>query len=112
MTTKAKTAGDKLNEALKKADDAVKELKSMGENAKTALSEDYTALKDTIADTNVAHRLVEAKEKVVSVTGAGVEKVKVGASKVDENVREKPYYYIAGAAVIGLLLGVIISRKN
>ena len=111
MSSKAKTAGDKLNDALKKADDAVKELKSMGENAKTAITEDFTALKDAFGDTNVAHRLAEAKEKVVSATGASVEKVKEAGVKVDENVHDKPYYYIGGAAVIGFLLGVLVARK-
>ena len=112
MTTQAKTAGDKLNAALKKADDAVKELKSMGENAKVAISEDISSLKDVIVDTNVAHKLMEAKDKVISATGAGVEKVKEVGAKMDDNVHARPYHYIAGAAVAGLVLGILIGRKN
>ena len=112
MTTQAKTAGDKLNAALKKADDAVKELKAMGANAKVAISEDISSLKSVIADTNVAHRLIDAKEKVVSATGVGVEKVKECGAKMDENVHAKPYHYIAGAAVTGFVLGILIGRKN
>jgi len=37
-------------------------------------------------------------------------------SKVDESVREKPYRYIAGAAVVGVLAGLVagllIARKR
>ena len=36
--------------------------------------------------------------------------------KVDQNVREKPYHYIAGAAVVGVLAGLVagllIARKR
>ncbi|MCK5845475.1 MAG: DUF883 family protein [Victivallales bacterium] len=109
---KTKTVGSKLDEALRKADDAVKELKDMGENAKVALSDDFSALRDAIIDTNVAHRIGEAKDKIVEATGNSVEKVKEAGVKVDENIHEQPYYYVAGAAVIGLLLGVLIARKG
>lgn len=110
-TTKTKSAGTKLDDALRKADDAVKELKDMGENAKVALSDDFSALRDAIIDTNVAHRIGEAKDKIVEATGNSVEKVKDASLKVDENIHEQPYYYVAGAAVIGLLLGVLIARR-
>jgi len=112
MGAKAKTAGDKLNDALKKADDAVKELKAMGESTRIALSEDFATLKEAIVETNVAKKFVEAKEKIVDVTGAGVEKVKECGVKVDENVRSNPYHYIGGALVVGFLLGLLIGRKN
>lgn len=36
--------------------------------------------------------------------------------KVDQSVREKPYHYIAGAAVVGILAGLVagllIARKR
>ena len=112
MTAKAQTAGAKLDDALKKADDAVKELKSMGENAKVAITEDYSSLKEALADTNVAHKLVEAKDRMVQVTNASVDKVKECGARMDENVHAKPYHYIAGAAVAGLVLGILIGRKG
>jgi len=112
MTAKVQTAGAKLDEALKKADDAVKELKSMGASAKDALSEDYSALKEALAETNVAQKIVEAKDKVLQVTNASVDKVKECGARMDENVHAKPYHYIAGAAVAGLILGILIGRKS
>ena len=112
MTTNAKTAGDKLNSALKKADDAVKELKAMGGNAKVAISEDITALKDVIVETNVAHKFIDAKNKVVSATEVSIDKVKEYGARMDDNVHARPYHYIAGAAVAGLVLGILIGRKN
>jgi len=95
----------KLNEALEKANEAVKEMKKMGVSTKDAISEDFQALKDVFSDSNVAGKLREAKEYSVS-------KVKDASAIVDQNVKEKPYYYIGGAAVIGLLIGLLISRKS
>ena len=101
----AKTAGDKLNAALKSANDAVGELKKMGKNTKIALTEDFKCLKDALGETNVAHRIIDAKDFSVG-------KVKEAGAVMDESVHDKPYHYIAGAALVGLLLGVIIGRKS
>jgi ElaB/YqjD/DUF883 family membrane-anchored ribosome-binding protein len=101
----SKTAGEKLNSALKSANDAVKEMKKMGENTKIALTEDFKALGDALSETNVVHRIVDAKDY-------SVDKVKECGAMMDENVHQKPYHYVAGAAVVGLLLGVLIGRKN
>ena len=100
-----KTAGDKLNSALQSANDAVQEMKKMGKNTKIALTEDFKALGEAIGQTNVAHRVVDARDY-------SVDKVKEAGAYMDENVHEKPYHYIAGAAIVGLLLGVLIGRKN
>lgn len=103
--TSSKTAGDKLNSALKSANDAVQEMKKMGESTKIALTEDFKALGEAIAETNVVHRIVDARDYSVG-------KVKEAGAYMDENVHQKPYHYIAGAAVVGLLLGVLIGRKS
>ena len=95
----------KVKDGLEKANNAIKELKKTGQDTKVALSEDFQALKEVFAETNVANKLRDAKE--YSVT-----KVKDAGTYVDQNVREKPYYYIGGAALIGLLFGLLISRKN
>ena len=100
-----KTAGDKLNSALKSANDAVQEMKKMGENTKIALTEDFKALGEAIGQTNVANRIIDAKDYSVG-------KAKECGAMMDENIHQKPYHYVAGAAVVGLLLGVLIGRKN
>ncbi len=100
-----KTAGDKLDTALKTANEAVKELKRMGEDTKIALTEDLKALKEALGETNVAHRIVDAKDYSVA-------KVKEAGELMDESIRQKPYHYIGGAALLGLLLGVLIGRKS
>lgn len=54
---------------------------------------------------NVAQKFTDAKEY-------SVDKAKELGGKVDENVRERPYHYVLGAAVIGLLAGILIGRKS
>lgn len=105
MPSKSTIAGDKLNAALKTANDAVQEMKKMGENTKIALTEDFKALADAVADTNVAHRIIDAKDYSVG-------KVKEAGAYMDESVHQRPYHFIAGAAIVGLLLGVLIGRKS
>lgn len=101
MKAEVKTTGDKLNEALKKADDAAKDLKKTGENVKSAITSDITALKGAFEKTNAAETLKTAKEKA-----------KEFGERMDENVNARPYHYIAGAAVAGLVLGLLIGRKK
>ena len=104
MTEKA-ALNQKVKNALETANSAIKEMKKKGQDTKIALSEDLQALKEVFAESHVASKLRDAKE--YSVT-----KVKDAGTYVDQNVREKPYYYIGGAALIGLLFGLLISRKN
>ena len=98
MTTKS---GEKLNDALTMANEAVKE---MGGNVKGVITEDYNELKDALGRTKIGRRLVESKDN-------GLEKMKEFGASVDDSVHAKPYHYIAGAAVTGLLLGVLLGRK-
>ncbi len=104
MTKSATTLeelNEKLNKTLKQANDTIKEL---GGDAKIALTEDYTVLKDAIGTTKTAQKFIELKD-------TGIQKAKDVGTQVDDNVKEKPYHYIGGAAVIGLLVGILIGRK-
>lgn len=58
------------------------------------------------------NRISEAKEKIVAAADAGVDKIKDLGSNLDANVQSKPYHFIACAAIIGLVLGILISRDN
>jgi len=42
----------------------------------------------------------------------GVAKVKETAQTVNNHVHEKPWYYLAGAAIGGLLIGLICGRRS
>lgn len=86
-----------------------------------------------MADKNVTIETTDDSGDVVHETTAGlrarIEHLKTAlaesrvaqtckqvGNKVDESVREKPYHYIAGAAVVGVLAGLVagllIARKR
>ena len=56
--------------------------------------------------------LAKIKNQALSISSGGVEKIKGLGAAMDKNVQIKPYHYIAGAAILGLALGVLISRKK
>jgi ElaB/YqjD/DUF883 family membrane-anchored ribosome-binding protein len=52
-----------------------------------------------------------ALEKAHEVQAVAIEKGKVAAQTTDEFVRENPWKAVAVSAGVGLLLGMLISRK-
>jgi ElaB/YqjD/DUF883 family membrane-anchored ribosome-binding protein len=65
----------------------------------------YDALKQSLEDSTTLHNI---KAKALEAKQFATEK----AQKVDQNVHDHPYYYVAGAAVGGLLLGFILGRSR
>jgi ElaB/YqjD/DUF883 family membrane-anchored ribosome-binding protein len=102
---------DKIAEALKLLDQEAAERKT---ELATLLSDKYAALKAVImeSESGMAHAIAQGKARAIEAAmqakELGVEKAK----KVDEHVHRNPWQYIGGAAVIGLLFGYILGRKN
>ena len=55
--------------------------------------------------------LATAKVKLTDAERALLEKSKLAAKATDEYVRENPWQAVGAAAVAGLVLGVLISRR-
>ena len=61
------------------------------------------------------HGIVKAKElgdKLIVAKDDGIVKAKELSAQMDENVKAKPYHYIAGCSLIALLLGLLIGGKR
>lgn len=56
-------------------------------------------------------RLRDAKERLVDLEVAVVEKTKAAARATDDFVHEEPWKAIGVAAALGLALGVLIGRR-
>ena len=56
-------------------------------------------------------RLRDAKERVLDLEAAVVDKTKAAARATDDFVNDKPWQAVGIAAGIGLLLGIIIGRR-
>lgn len=59
----------------------------------------------------VAKAVESAKETCEDLQEATVKNVKKGAKAVDETVRDHPYESIGIAFGVGLLIGVLVSRR-
>ncbi len=59
----------------------------------------------------LAIRLRDAKERVVDLEVALVEKSKAAARATDDFVHEEPWKAVGVAAAVGLALGVLIGRR-
>ena len=100
--TQTTASTEKLNEALAHLNEAAKERR--GELQKL-LAEKYTDLGAAIggAAGASANWMKEGGREVG-------EAAKLAASTVDHSLRKHPWYYVGGAAVGGLLIGLLIGR--
>ncbi|UCV03805.1 DUF883 family protein [Dechloromonas denitrificans] len=56
-------------------------------------------------------RLRDAKERLIDLEAAVVEKTKAAARATDDFVHEEPWKAVGVAAALGLALGVLIGRR-
>jgi ElaB/YqjD/DUF883 family membrane-anchored ribosome-binding protein len=94
-------------------DQLMNDLKSVIQDAESWLrsgtqlsGEDLKAAKEKFERT-----LVSAKEDMIRYQEVVVEKTKEAAKATDEYVHENPWKSVAIGAGVGLLLGVLISRR-
>ena len=95
---------EKLNEALAHLNEAAKERR---EELQTLLAEKYTDLKAAFG--GAAHASADWMKEQGREVG---ETAKLAASTVDHSVRKHPWYYVGGAALGGLLIGLLIGRRR
>jgi ElaB/YqjD/DUF883 family membrane-anchored ribosome-binding protein len=55
--------------------------------------------------------LVKAKEDIVRLEEAAVEKAKVAAKATDEYVKENPWKAVGLGTAVGVVIGMLIARK-
>jgi len=95
---------EKLNEALAHLNEAAKERR---EELNKLLAEKYTDLKSALGGA------AGASADWVKEQGREVgDSAKLAATTVDHSVRKHPWYYIGGAALGGLLIGLLIGHRR
>lgn len=111
----ATTNTENIAEALKFLEEAAKEKK---DELRNLVSNKYTHLKTALV--NVEHSgaetLTTAQKRVIDelihAKEASTEKVKQAATAVDHHAHATPWPFIGGTAVVALLIGSILGRKN
>ena len=106
---------ENIAKALELLEEAAKQKK---DDLRTAMSDKYTNLRSLIMEneSGLMESLTTAKdhafEAATDVKDAGVEKAREIARDVDESVHQNPWPYIAGSAMVGVLLGCMVSRSR
>lgn len=109
------TSSESLASALKLLDETAKHKK---DELLTVLSDKYTDLREAIMANEGSYlkTVVAARDQAVGaaadVRKATVEKAREITRDVGQSVHRDPWPYVAGAAVVGLLLGHILSRRH
>jgi len=94
--------------------------KSLVKDFGDVLAEAETLLKQAAAETGerasdlrsqVEAKLLAAKSKLSDLQDDAVDRAKAAARVTDDYVRDNPWQVIGAAAAIGLLVGVLISRR-
>jgi len=104
-------SNEKIAEALKLLNEAAQEKKS---DVAGMIADKYEALKQVIvaSEKSMGNAFVRGEKRAVEAAlhakDFGVRKAK----EVDEHVHDNPWPYIGGAAVVGILVGYILGRKN
>jgi ElaB/YqjD/DUF883 family membrane-anchored ribosome-binding protein len=85
---------------------------------KALVAEAETVMGDAVSDESGAlvaglrERFEAAQERFSDLYGAARRKVVDGAKYTDTAIRENPYQALAIAAGVGVLVGVIVGRRN
>jgi ElaB/YqjD/DUF883 family membrane-anchored ribosome-binding protein len=95
---------EKLNEALAHLNEAAKERR---EELQTLLAEKYTDLRSAFSV--VAGASADWMKEQGREVG---DSAKLAASTVDHSIRKHPWYYVGGAALGGLIIGLLISGRR
>ena len=98
-----KTPGEKL----------MSDLQSVVEDAEALLQATAAQTGERVDGVRARAResLKQARSRLVEVQGETLEHVREAAESADEYVRENPWQVVGVAAGVGLLLGLLISRR-
>ena len=91
------------------AERVVTDLKRIVRDSEALLHDSGEALGDKARETRV--RLTETLESAKALCEQLEEKAIQGAKAADQVIREHPYQSIGIAAAVGLLIGVLVTRK-
>lgn len=101
----------KIDEALKLLNQAAKEKK---EDFQKMVAEKYSHIREALSDAaaHQAETMHEWKERADGMIREGKAKAAKTAKDIDHEVHKNPWMFIGGAAVVGLVAGLIIAGRR
>lgn len=103
MTEAAKSSNEKLSAALKLLDEAAKMKK---EELTSVMGDQYSSLKEVFLS-----KEAQVAEHVQHAADSCREKTRQYTQSIEQDIQNKPWHYVAGAALGALLIGIHIGRK-
>lgn len=103
-----------ISHALEVLNDAAKDSSS---DIKHMINQDYKQLKNILSETSpevksaLREIVTASQESVTRAKDKVIETTKAAAEKVDETAHKNPWYFIAGSAVVGGILGFFLGRR-
>lgn len=94
----------RINEALDILNAVAKDKKA---ELQAAMQHKYADLSSVVAAFSG-----QVKTQAAETYQAGKQKVEAAAGDIDQSVHRNPYAYIGGAALVGLLFGLLVSRSR
>ena len=109
--SQTKTSNSKITEAFELLNEAAKEKRS---EMKGLMTDKYEHIKQAVLEgTTQGKKILDNAQHVSQEAISEVEEtIKKTAAKVDKSVRENPWPYIGGVAVVSLLLGCLMGSKR
>jgi ElaB/YqjD/DUF883 family membrane-anchored ribosome-binding protein len=94
-------------------DQLVSDLKSVVQDAEAWLrhSGQLTGEEFKAAKAKFERTLVKAKDDIIRLEEAVVEKTKVAAKATDEFVQENPWKAVGVGTAVGIVIGLLLARK-
>jgi ElaB/YqjD/DUF883 family membrane-anchored ribosome-binding protein len=94
-------------------DQLLSDLKTVIQDAEAWLrhSGHLTGEEFKVAKAKFERTLVKAKEDIIRLEEAAVEKAKVAARATDEYVKENPWKAVGLGTAVGVVIGMLIARK-
>jgi ElaB/YqjD/DUF883 family membrane-anchored ribosome-binding protein len=94
-------------------DQLLSDLKTVIQDAEAWLrhSGHLTGEEFKVAKAKFERTLVKAKDDIVRLEEAAVEKAKVAAKATDEYVKENPWKAVGLGTAVGVVIGMLIARK-
>jgi ElaB/YqjD/DUF883 family membrane-anchored ribosome-binding protein len=94
----------RINEALELLNAVARDRKT---DLQSAIRDKYAELRSVVTGFTD-----DAKTRATESLEAGKQKVEEVATDIDQSVRRNPYAFIGGAALVGLVIGMLISRSR
>jgi ElaB/YqjD/DUF883 family membrane-anchored ribosome-binding protein len=94
-------------------DQLLSDLKTVIQDAEAWLrhSGHLTGEEFKVAKAKFERTLVKAKDDIIRLEEAAVEKAKVAAKVTDEYVKENPWKAVGLGTAVGVVIGMLIARK-